>query len=274
MRPTARPLAAVTLGLLLLGLAPSSADDLRGFTAESAKAQREWEAKFRAIPSPDSLREYMRRLSARPHHVGSPYDKDNAQWLLAKFKSFGLDARIETFDVLFPTPKERMVELVAPTKFVAKLQEPPLPGDATSSQQAEQLPTYNAYSIDGDVTAPLVYVNYGVPADYELLERLGVSVKGAIVIARYFGSWRGIKPKVAGEHGAVGCLIYSDPINDGYTPGDVFPSGPYRPRDGVQRGSVMDMPLYPGTPLTPGIGATKDAKRLAVSEAKTITKIP
>src|SRR5207244_2179057 len=192
----------------------------------------------------------------------------------AKFKSFGLDARIETFDVLFPTPKERAVELLEPTKFVAKLQEPPVPGDPTSSQQAEQLPTYNAYSIDGDVTAPLVYVNYGVPADYERLERMGVSVKGAIVIARYFASWRGIKPKVAAEHGAVGCIIYSDPRDDGFTHGDVYPQGPWRPKDGVQRGSVMDMPLYPGDPLTPGVGATKDAKRLQVSEAPTITKIP
>src|SRR5947208_7823172 len=219
MRLTVRPPLALGLGIGLLAFAPTSTGDLRGFTAESAKAQRDWEAKFRAIPSPDSMRSYMRRLSARPHHVGSPYDKDNAEWLLARFKSFGLDARIETFDVLFPTPKERAVELVAPTRFVAKLQEPPIPGDPTSSQQAEQLPTYNAYSIDGDVTAPLVYVNYGVPADYERLERMGISVKGAIVIARYFGSWRGIKPKVAAEHGAVGCLIYSDPREDGYVQG-------------------------------------------------------
>src|SRR2546428_4143065 len=274
MRMSARPVAACGLGILLLALAPAPTGDLRGFGAESAKVQRDWEAKFRAIPSPDSLREYMRHLSARPHHVGSPYDKDNADWILAKFKSFGLDARIETFDVLFPTPKERVVELVAPTTFRARLQEPPVPGDPTSSQQAEQLPTYNAYSIDGDVTAPLVYVNYGVPADYERLERMGVSVKGAIVIARYFGSWRGIKPKVAAEHGAVGCIIYSDPREDGYTKGDVYPQGPWRPRDGVQRGSVMDMPTYPGDPLTPGVGATKSAKRLAVSEAPTITKIP
>ena len=276
MRPSlARPSATLAVSCALLALAPPPpAGELRGFTAESGKAEREWEGRFRAIPSPDSLREYMRRLSARPHHVGSAYDKDNAEWILAKFKSFGLDARIETFDVLFPTPKERAVELVAPTRFVAKLEEPAVPGDPTSSQKAEQLPTYNAYSIDGDVTAPLVYVNYGVPADYERLERLGVSVKGAIVIARYFGSWRGIKPKVAAEHGAVGCIIYSDPKDDGYTHGETYPQGPWRPRDGVQRGSVMDMPLYPGDPLTPGVGATKDAKRLAVSEAPTITKIP
>src|SRR5437773_1263674 len=275
MRLTARPLAAPAFALLLLALAPSPfPTDLRGFTPESAKAEREWETKFRALPSPDSLREYMRHLSARPHHVGSPYDKANAEWILAKFKSFGLDAQIESFDVLFPTPKERVVELVAPTKFVAKLQEPPVAGDPTSSQQPEQLPTYNAYSADGDVTAPLVYVNFGVPADYERLERLGVSVKGAIVIARYFGSWRGIKPKVAAEHGAVGCLIYSDPKEDGYAHGDTYPQGPWRPRDGVQRGSVMDMPVYPGDPLTPGVGATKDAKRLPIDQAQTITKIP
>jgi N-acetylated-alpha-linked acidic dipeptidase len=274
MHTIVRALVASALGALLIAAAPSPAADLRGYSTDAAKAEREWEGKLRAIPSPDSLREYMRHLSARPHHVGSAYDKANAEWILAKFKSFGLDAQIETFDVLFPTPKERAVELVAPTRFVAKLQEPPVPGDPTSGQQAEQLPTYNAYSIDGDVTAPLVYVNYGVPADYEQLERMGISVKGAIVIARYFGSWRGIKPKVAAEHGAVGCIIYSDPRDDGYARGEVYPQGPWRSQDGVQRGSVMDMPLYPGDPLTPGVGATKDAKRLPVSEAPTITKIP
>src|SRR5881396_4239623 len=275
MRVLGRSVLVLTAGLLLAATPASPpGDTLRGFTLESSKAERDWETKFRAVPSTDSLRSYMRRLSARPHHVGSPYDRDNAEWILTKFKSFGLDAHIETFDVLFPTPIERVVELVAPTKFVAQLREPPVAGDLTSAQQSEQLPTYNAYSIDGDVTAPLVYVNYGVPADYERLERLGISVKGAIVIARYFGSWRGIKPKVAAEHGAIGCLIYSDPRDDGYTQGDVYPHGPWLPRDGVQRGSVMDMPVYPGDPLTPGVGATKDAKRLATAEAQTITKIP
>src|SRR5205823_10252303 len=274
MHTIARALVASALGALLLAAAPSPTTDLRGYSTDAAKAERDWEAKLRAIPSPDSMREYMRRLSARPHHVGSPYDHDNAEWILAKFKSFGLDARIETFDVLFPTPKERAVELLEPTRFRAKLQEPPVPGDPTSSQQAEQLPTYHAYSADGDVTAPLVYVNYGIPADYEQLDRMRVSVKGAIVIARYGASWRGIKPKVAAEHGAVGCLIFSDPRDDGYAQGDVYPQGPWRPMDGVQRGSVMDMPVYPGDPLTPGVGATKDAKRLSLQQAQTITKIP
>jgi N-acetylated-alpha-linked acidic dipeptidase len=247
---------------------------LDGFSADSARTEREWEGKFRALPSPANMRSYMQRISARPHHVGTDYDRANAEWILSLFKQWGWDAQIEDFDVLFPTPKERLVELVSPTHFTAKLEEPTVEGDSTSDQHAEQLPTYNAYSVDGDVTAPLVYVNYGIPADYEQLERLGVSVKGAIVIARYGMSWRGIKPKVAAEHGAVGCIIYSDPHEDGYFRGDVFPGGAWRPLEGVQRGSVMDMVLYPGDPLTPGVGATKDAKRLPLAEAKTITKIP
>jgi len=242
--------------------------------AQTQSGKTDWEMKFRSIPNPENMRQYMERLSARPHHVGSPYDKDNAEWILSKFQSWGLDAHIETFDVLLPTPNERAVELLEPTKFTAKLQEPPVNVDPTSNQQSEQLPTYNAYSIDGDVTAPLVYVNYGVPDDYEQLDRLGISVKGAIVIARYGASWRGIKPKVAAEHGAVGCVIYSDPRDDGYFQGDVFPEGPYRNPNGVQRGSVMDMPIYPGDPLTPGIGATENAKRLELKDVEVFTKIP
>ena len=235
---------------------------------------RKWEEKFRSIPEPARLREYMKRLSARPHHIGSAYGKDNAEWILARFKEWGWDAKIESFYVLFPTPKERVLELLEPKKFTAALKEPSLPEDPTSNQQDEQLPTFNAYSVDGDVTAPLVYVNYGIPADYEQLERMGISVKGCIVIARYGASWRGIKPKVAAEHGAVGCIIYSDPMGDGFYQGDVFPKGPYRPAEGVQRGSVMDMPVHSGDPLTPGIAATENAKRLDMKDVETFTKIP
>ncbi len=252
---------------LMLGLAVAS------FAGEEADSVR-WEGLFRSVPNPDSLREHMRRLSARPHHLGSDYDRENAEWILQRLKSWGWDAHIETFDVLFPTPLDRVVELVEPTRFVAQLREPPLSVDPTSSQQSEQLPTYNAYSADGDVTAPLVYVNYGNPDDYEELARLGVSVKGAIVITRYGTSWRGLKPKLAAEHGAVGCLIYSDPSGDGRWQGDVYPKGPWRPPEGVQRGSVMDMIVYPGDPLTPGTGSTEGAKRLALKDAKTIMKIP
>jgi N-acetylated-alpha-linked acidic dipeptidase len=252
----------------------AEAAPLRGYSVDASRVQQEWEAKFRALPDTAALKSYMERLAARPHHVGSPYDKDNAEWIAGKAKEWGLDATIETFDVLFPTPKERSLEMIEPTRYVAKIAEPAVSVDSTSNQKSEQLPTYNAYSIDGDVTGPLVYVNYGVPADYEELDRLGISVKGAIVLARYGGSWRGIKPKVAAEHGAIGCLIYSDPGDDGYHDGDVFPKGGLRPSDGVQRGSVMDMPVYPGDPLTPGVGATKDAKRLALKDVTTLTKIP
>jgi N-acetylated-alpha-linked acidic dipeptidase len=276
-----RTIVIAALLLSVASLAPLksrvTADDapLYGYSAESSRTERQWEEQMRAIPDPKNLRAYMERLSARPHNVGSPYDKDNAEWLLSKFKEFGLDAHIETFSVLFPTPKERLVELVdGGPHFAAKLQEPPVPEDPTSNQTAEQLPTYNAYSIDGDVTAPLVYVNYGVPEDYEVLERRGISVKGAIVIARYGRSWRGIKPMVGAEHGAVGCIIYSDPRDDGYSGGPTFPKGPWRPKDGVQRGSVQDSAVFMGDPLTPGIGATADAKRLPLKDAQSLTKIP
>ncbi len=271
-------LRSLGLPVLLLAVLPAATrvDDppMRGFTTASARIEREWEAKFKAIPAPARMREAMRRMTLRPHHLGSPFGKEVAEWVRDQFISYGWDTKIERFDVLFPTPKVRVLELVSPTKFTAKLDEPVLADDPTMNQKAEQLPTYNAYSADGDVTAPLVYVNYGVPADYEQLERRGISVKGAIVIARYGGSWRGIKPKVAYEHGAVGALIYSDPRDDGFGEGDVYPAGPYRPKDGVQRGSVLDMPTYPGDPLTPGVGATPAAKRLDRKDAITIMKIP
>ena len=254
--------------------APAPAAPPRGFFPASVAAQEKVEREFRALPDPAVARETMRRLSAFPHNLGSPEGAKNAEWILARFQEWGFDAHIETFDVLFPTPKERVVELVEPVKFRASLAETPLKEDPTSSQTAQQLPTFNAYSTDGEATAPLVYVNYGVPADYEVLERLGVDVRGKIVIARYGGGWRGIKPKVAAEHGAVGCIIYSDPRDDGFFQGEVYPKGPYRPEQGAQRGSVADMPTYSGDPLTPGIGAVAGAKRLDRKDAQTITKIP
>ena len=252
----------------------SAAPMMLGFTPANAQSQAALESRFDASLRPENLRDWMKRISARPHHLGSAYNKSNADFIAAQFRSWGYETSLEEFQVLFPTPKTRVVEMTAPEKFTLKLQEPEMKEDATSGQLAEQLPLYNAYSIDGDVTAPLVYVNYGVPADYEELERRGIDVKGKIVISRYGGSWRGIKPKVAAEHGAVGCIIYSDPRNDGYYQGDVYPKGAWRSEQGAQRGSVMDMPLYPGDPLTKGIGATKDAKRIDIKNAETLTKIP
>lgn len=266
--------ALASLTALTVVAARAEDPPLRGYTTESSRVQREWEAKFRSIPDAGRIREMLRTLSSRPNHLGSAHQKQNAEMVRDLFRSWGWQAEIEEFRVLFPTPKERLLELVAPVKFTARLDEPALKEDPTSSQKAEQLPTYNSYSGDGDVTAPLVYVNYGTPADYDVLERQGISVKGAIVIARYGGSWRGIKPKVAYEHGAVGCLIYSDPRDDGYAQGEVYPAGPWRPKDGVQRGSVMDMPVYPGDPTTPGVGSKEGVQRLDRKDAQTIMKIP
>ncbi|MFN0112604.1 MAG: transferrin receptor-like dimerization domain-containing protein [Blastocatellia bacterium] len=266
-RKLARRALAVFVAMLL------ALNTISFYASAQSKADTDWEAKFRSIPKAENLRDYMKKLTAEPHHIGSAAGKRYAEWMRDQLKGWGLDAKLEEFDVLFPTPKERVLELIAPEKYQAKLKEPALAEDPDSGDE-NQLPTYNAYSGDGDVTAELVYVNYGIPADYEQLARFGVDVKGKIVIARYGGSWRGIKPKVAHEHGAVGCLIYSDPKDDGYYAGDVYPKGPYRPETGVQRGSVMDMPIHPGDPLTPGWGATKNAKRLSRDEAKTLMKIP
>jgi len=254
--------------------ASQSDKPLLGFTRESAQRQRGLEAQFDALLKRDNLREWMKRLTARPHHLGSAYDKNNAEFIAARFREWGYGTEIEEFQVLFPTPKLRLLEMIEPEKFSASLKEPALAEDSTSSQSEELLPVYNAYSIDGDVTGELVYVNYGVPKDYEVLASHGIDVTGKIVIARYGGSWRGIKPKVAAEHGAIGCIIYSDPHEDGYFQGDDYPKGAYRNGQGAQRGSVADMPLYAGDPLTPGIGAVKDAKRLPINEAPSLTKIP
>jgi len=261
------------IGLLLVSLS-SQAQKIMGFSDASSAEQQRWESRFDSIVSAAKQDDYMKFLSSRPHHVGSAQGKANAEYMRNLLSQWGWDARIEEFQVLFPTPKTRLLELQGAKAFRAKLEEPALKEDPTTGQKAEQLPTYNAFSADGDVTAELVYVNRGIPADYEELERRGISVKGKIVIAKYGGSWRGIKPKVAYEHGAIGCLIYSDPADDGYGAGDVYPKGAFRPGDGAQRGSVMDMPVYPGDPLTPMIGADKDAKRLDRKDVQTIMKIP
>jgi N-acetylated-alpha-linked acidic dipeptidase len=255
------------------GAAPG-AGELEGFSAAAAAAQLQLEARFDSDLKAAELRDWMQQMASQPNHVGSAHDKANAEFQLAKFREWGWYASIETFSVLYPTPREVVVELVAPTRFKARLTEPPIAGDGTSAQTKDELPAYNVYGADGDVTADLVYVNHGMPDDYKELERQGVSVRGRIVLTRYGGGWRGLKPKLAYEHGAVGCLIYSDPRDDGYAQGDTYPKGGYRPPDAVQRGSVQDLTLYSGDPLTPGVGALPGAKRLALNDAKTILKIP
>jgi N-acetylated-alpha-linked acidic dipeptidase len=246
---------------------------IKGFSAKASSSQLELELRFDEKLSKASVGSNIKELSAKPHHLGSAQGKLVAESVRQKFIAYGWDAKIETYHVLFPTPKTRVLELTAPTKFTALLKEPAFPEDQTSGQEG-QLPTYNAWGADGDVTGELVFVNFGLPDDYLQLEKLGISVKGKIVIAKYGRSWRGIKPKIAYEHGAIGCIIYSDPKEDGYYQGEAYPKGPFKNEHTVQRGSVMDMVIYPGDPLTPNIAATKDAKRIERSAAPTILKIP
>lgn len=250
-----------------------SKKNISGFFDKNVSQQSDLEAAFDKNLDAQHIGDLIRYLSAKPHHLSSPAQKEYAEYVRQQFISYGWDAQIETFHVLFPTPKTRMLEMVSPGKYKALLKEPAVKEDPTSGQ-AGQLPPYNAFSADGDITAELVFVNYGLPQDYEILDRMGIDVKGKIVIAKYGRSWRGTKPKVAQEHGAVGCIIYSDPTDDGYHAGDVYPKGPFKNEYGVQRGSVMDMVYYPGDPLTPDEGATENAKRLSREEAITILKIP
>ncbi|QQR72527.1 MAG: M28 family peptidase [Holophagales bacterium] len=245
-----------------------------GFTAESSAAQRALEARLDASLVAADQRTWMEELAGQPHHVGSPGDARNAERLAALFRGWGYETAIEEFQVLFPTPKRLELEMVAPHPHRATLVEPAIPGDSSATRSAGALPLFNAYSIDGDVTGELVYVNQGLPEDYEELARRGIDVRGRIVLARYGGSWRGVKPKVAAEHGALACILYTDPRGDGYYQGDPYPQGGFRPPGGAQRGSVADMPIYSGDPLTPGVGATRDAVRLPLAEARVLTHIP
>jgi N-acetylated-alpha-linked acidic dipeptidase len=241
--------------------------------APAAAQDKAVEQRFDSMISAADQQQWLQQMASAPNHVGSPHDKANAEMTLALLKQWGWDARIETFDVLYPTPISTTLELVSPQRVALGGQEPPVAEDPTSNLEG-MLPPYVAYQGDGDVTAPVVYVNYGMPDDYDELARRGIDVRGKIILARYGGGWRGLKPKLAEEHGAVGTLIYSDPADDGFSSGDPYPHGGARPEGGVQRGSVQDMTLYPGDPLTPGIGATANAKRLTREEAKTILKIP
>ena len=234
----------------------------------------ELEQRFDAAIDPAEMSAWMKDLASAPNHVGSPHDAENARAVMELFRSWGWDTHIEEFRVLYPTPVREDLELIAPVSFRATLTEPPIAVDETTPHRAGELPAYVTYQGDGDVTAPLIYVNYGTTEDYDLLRQLGVGVKGKVVIVRYGAGWRGLKAKLAAEHGAVGCIIYSDPQDDGYAVDDAYPKGPARPADAFQRGSVSDVTLYPGDPLTPGVGATENAARLKISDSPVILKIP
>jgi N-acetylated-alpha-linked acidic dipeptidase len=271
-----RRLATASLALLLpiAAVTQEAPKPILGFTLQSAQTERQLEAKFLTLPDAKRISDNMHKLAGHPHNVGSAAQRANAEWLVQQYKSWGWDAKIESFDVLYPTPKVRVLELLGSKPYKAKLEEPPVPEDPYTQDKSPAMPPYNIYAVDGDVTAPLVYVNYGMKADYEELERNGISVKGAIVISRYGGGWRGLKPKLAYEHGAVGCIIYSDPADDGFGTGDEIPKGPMRPEWGVQRGSVADTTLYAGDPLTPGEPSVPGVKRLAIKDSKVIMQIP
>jgi len=260
--------AAITMAK---GVQPADGQ-MFGYATAAAAQERALEQRFDTHVDPKELGGWLQQLTSGPNQYGSPHDKANAEYILAKFREWGWDAHIEKFSVLIPTPKKLSLEMVAPTTYTAKLHEPPVPGDPTSTLGGV-LPPYTVYGADGDVTAELVYVNYGMPEDYEELARLGVSVKGKIAIARYGHGWRGLKPLLAEQHGAVGSIIYSDPRDDGYYRGDTYPKGGWRPDQGVQRGSVQNQ-AYQGDPLTPGWGSTPGARRLPLKDAKGILGIP
>jgi N-acetylated-alpha-linked acidic dipeptidase len=280
MRTLLSPLLSFSLLVQAQSPAPAPAaatsappSTIRGFPPDQQSAQRALEKKAREMAQPERIRTYMERMSAEPHHSGSPGSKAVAEYASALLKEWGLDSRIETFEAMLPYPTGRLLEMTGPTSYRAKLQEPVIPEDKDSGDVG-QIPTYNAYSAAGDVTGQLVYVNYGNREDYEFLKKSGIDVRGKIVLARYGNGFRGVKPKIAAEYGAIGCLIYSDPKDDGYYRGDVYPKGPFRPPQGVQRGSVMDMAVYPGDPLSPGWASEKGSKKLSKDDAKNLVKIP
>jgi len=265
----------LALVLLIAGGALFAAEDnILGFDASASADQRALEVALDSSINTEEMDEWLRLMSASPHHVGSAASKENAEFIAELLESWGYDTEIVAYEILLPVPKTREIELVAPTNFIASLREETLAEDPSTAVRETLLQPYNAFSIDGEVEAELVFVNYGMPEDYEILERYGIDVTGKIAIAKYGRSWRGIKPKLAGEKGAIGTIIYSDPADDGYGAGDVYPKGPFKNDSGVQRGSVMDMPTYPGDVLTPGRGATERARRLKQEDAPTITKIP
>lgn len=257
-----------------VAVAPKDAQPMLGYDEEAVIGQRQLENAFDELLAADDLRQWMRRLSARPHHVGSAYGKQNAEYLAELFTSWGYETEIERYDILLPVPERRQLELVEPRKFTASLAERTLSEDPSTAVRDDLLPPYNAYSVDGDVTAELVFVNYATPEDFEMLARYGISVEGKIVIARYGRTFRGIKPKVAAEHGAIGTILYSDPANDGYAKGDVYPKGGFKNDSGVQRGSVMDITRYAGDPLTPYEPSKEGVARLQRDATGVLAPIP
>lgn len=248
-------------------------EQIYGFSKIHSEDQYALEKEYDKKIDIQNVDDWIKFMSSKPHHTGSLFDREVVQFMADKYRKWGYDTEIVTYHVLMPTPKLRQLELVEPKKYTAKLMEKAVAEDPSTAQDG-QLPPYNAYSPDGDVTAEVVFVNYGLLEDYEELARRGISVKGKIVIAKYGNSWHGIKPKVAEEFGAIGTLIYSDPQDDGYAKGEIYPDGAFKHPTGAQRGSIIDLPVRAGDPLTPYIGATEDADRLALDEVEVFVGIP
>ena len=252
----------------------AQAPPLDGFTAEGSEAQRRREESFRAVPAAASAREHLRQLTKEPHVAGTREDYQTALYVRDRLRAYGVAAELKEYSVLLPSPRQPThLELLAPRRERLLLREPVVAEDPSSASR-KIIPLFNGYSASGDVTAPLVYVNYGLPDDYEALKKINVDVKGRVVIARYGRSFRGVKAKVAEEHGATGLVIYSDPADDGYAQGDVYPKGPWRPEESAQRGSVMYLFEYPGDPLTPGAPSIPGTPRLRYEQATNLPRIP
>ena len=245
-----------------------------GFTADQSAEERRWEEEFRGVPASGSAREHLRRLTAEPHVAGTKEDYATAIYVRDQIRSYGIASELVEYEVLLPYPKQpALVELISPRRERLLLKEAIVPEDPSSSNP-KIIPLFNGYSPSGDVTAPLVYVNYGLPPDYDALKKAGVDVTGKIAIARYGNSFRGVKAKVAQDHGAVGLIIYSDPADDGYSQGDVYPKGPWRPASSAQRGSVQFLSTAPGDPLTPGRPSKPGVPRLKMEDVTTLPRIP
>ena len=272
LRKGAVPLFTV-LGAAWLSAQMPSPSRIRGFSAAASAAEAARERELKAMPTAKAAEADFDVMTAEPHHTGSPYEIKLADYVSDQFKQIGIESTKYEYSVLLPWPKQRRIDIVAPDQVRLEVEEEKIRGDQWADKPGI-LPAYTAYSPSGDVTGEIVYVNFGIPSDYETLDKLGISVKGKIVLARYGGSWRGIKPKVAAEHGAIACIIYSDPHEDGYFQGDVYPDGPFRGWGMIQRGSVMDMPRYPGDPSTPDRPSKAGVERLPMDKIETFAPIP
>jgi len=249
---------AALLSVLPAALAAQQSPTLTGYTPANAARERDVESRAIARPSPEIASRLSKDLSKETHVAGTPAQARTRDYVISEMKKMGIETEVRAYDVWMPHPVSVHAARVSPNPRELRLPEPPVPGDPTSA--LPQYPTVNGYSGEGDVTADVVYVNYGLIEDYAQLDSLGISVKGKIAIARYGRSFRGIKAREAEKHGAVGLFIYSDPQDDGYVVGDVYPEGPMRNANGVQRGSILNSD---GDPSTPGYGSKPGVPRLS-----------